>query len=401
MRFLHTADWHVGRTMRGRSRSSEFHDVLAEMIEIARDEGVEAMLVCGDIWDSAAPTPEADRLVYEALRECIGHGIQVVLLGGNHDSPRKLEALGLLSELLGVRTQFKVLRPDAGGIIDIEGRNDQIARIAAVPWMREGDLVDAQQVMGLQEQWFSAYADGAAQIYRAMCDGFRKETVNLLMGHVFVNGANYATRDGSERQLHIGQAYGIDPSGLPGTPQYIALGHIHRPQTLREASVHTEYAGSLLQLDFGETEDKKRVVVFDVEPGRPVRDVRSIELTKGRKLVELKGRLDDVLARALKLHDEHVRVLLQVDQPEPGLAQRVRDQVPGAVDVRLDYPELAQDDAPALSSLAADEQFARYYRSQHGAEPDIDTLALFRELHDAVVSGVPASASSDSDSSEA
>src|SRR3954470_540101 len=158
MRFLHTADWHVGRTMRGRARSAEFHDVLAEVIEIARSEDVEALLVSGDVWDSAAPTPEADRLVYEALRECIGHGIQVVLLGGNHDSPRKLEALGLLSELLGVRTQFKVLRPDAGGIIDIEGRDDQIARIAAVPWMREGDMVDAQQVMGLQEQWFSAYA---------------------------------------------------------------------------------------------------------------------------------------------------------------------------------------------------------------------------------------------------
>jgi exonuclease SbcD len=389
MRFLHTADWHVGRTMRGRPRTSEFHEVLAEVVEISRAEAVEAILVSGDIWDSAAPTPDADRLVYEALRECIGHGIQVVLLGGNHDSPRKLEALGLLSELLGVQTQFKVLRPDAGGVLTIEGR-EEIARIAAIPWMREGDLVSAQQVMGLQEQWFSAYADGAAQIYRAMCDGFRKETVNVLMGHVFVNGASYATRDGSERQLHIGQAYGIDPSGLPGTPQYIALGHIHRPQTIHESSVRTEYAGSLLQLDFGEAEDQKRVVVFDVVPGRPVRDVRSIGLTKGTRLIELRGRLDEVLARAADLPEAHVRVTLEVDQPEPGLAQRVRDQVPGAVDVRLDYPDLAREETPALTSLAADEQFRRYFRSQHGADPDVDTLALFRELHDSVVGGATA-----------
>ena len=105
MRFLHTADWHIGRTMRGRSRASEFHDVLAELVEIARAEAVDAILVAGDVWDSAAPPPEADRVVYEALRECISHGLQVVLLGGNHDSPRKLEALGLLSEMLGVRTQ--------------------------------------------------------------------------------------------------------------------------------------------------------------------------------------------------------------------------------------------------------------------------------------------------------
>lgn len=386
MRFLHTADWHVGRTMRGRSRASEFHDVLAEMVEIARAEAVDVVLIAGDVWDSAAPPPEADRVVYEALRELINHGKQVVLLGGNHDSPRKLEALGLLSEMLGVRTQYRVRRPDDDGVLTIEA-GDEIARVAAIPWMREGELVNAEQVMGLEEHTFSLYADHAARIYRAMCDGFRADTVNLLMGHVFVNGANYATRDGSERQLHIGQAYGIEPSGLPGTPQYIALGHIHRPQTIHQSPVRTEYAGSLLQLDFGEAGEQKRVVVFDVAPGRPVRDVRSVPLTKGTPLVELRGRLDEVLAKASDLDGAHVRVTLQVDAPEPGLAQRVRDQVPGAVDVRLEYPELIEDDTPALATLAADEQFTRYYRSQHGADPDVDTLALFRELHDQVTSG--------------
>ncbi|MFA7296938.1 MAG: exonuclease SbcCD subunit D [Dehalococcoidia bacterium] len=387
MRFLHTADWHIGRTMRGRSRASEFHDVLAELVEIARAEAVDAILVAGDVWDSAAPPPEADRVVYEALSEIVAHEIQVVLLGGNHDSSKKLEGLGLLAGRLGVHAQFKVLRPDQGGMVNIE-RGDEVARIAAIPWMREGELVNAEQIMGLEEHTFTQYADHAARIYRAMCEGFRRDTVNVLMGHVFVNGARYARLDGSERQLHIGQAYGIEPAGLPGTPQYIALGHIHRPQTIHESPVRTEYAGSLLQLDFGEADEQKRVVVFDAVPGRPVRDVRSIPLTKGTPLKELKGRLDEVLARAAEVGDAHVRVTLQVDAPEPGLAQRVKDQVPGAVDVRLDYPHLDEDDAPALATLSPDEQFTRYYRSQHGADPDIDTLALFRELHDQVTSGL-------------
>jgi DNA repair protein SbcD/Mre11 len=381
VRFLHTADWHIGRTMRGRSRASEFHDVLAEVVEIARAERVEAMLVCGDIWDSAAPTPEADRLVYEALRECIGHGIQVVLLGGNHDSPRKLEALGLLSELLGVQTQWKVKRPDAGGVLTVEGR-EHAARLAAIPFVREGDLVDAAQVMGLQEHWFPAYADGCRDVFNAMCAGFTPDTVNLLMGHAFVNGAMYATRDGSERQLHIGQAYGIEPSGLPATPQYIALGHIHRPQTIHEAPVHTEYAGSLLQLDFGERDEQKQVIVFDAVPGRPVRDVQHVPLTAGHPLRELRGSLDRVLVEAATIGDAYVRIVLDVERPEPGLAQRVRDQVPGAVDVRLEYPEQVRPDEPALASMSAEEQFVRYYRAQHSSEPAVETLALFRELHD-------------------
>ncbi len=384
MRFLHTADWHIGRTMRGRSRASEFEAVLNEVVEIARDQQVEAMLVCGDIWDSAAPTADTDRLVFETLRQCIEHGIQVVLLAGNHDSPRKLEALGLLSELLGVHVQATVKRPNAGGVLTIEGR-DHVARIAAVPFIREGELVDAAALMHVEEEHYGVYADAAGAIHQRMCDEFTRDTVNLLLGHVFVNGANYATKDGSERQLHIGQQYGISPAVLPATPQYIALGHIHQPQQIHEAPVPTYYAGSLLQLDFGESGQQKRVVVFDAEPGRPVRDPVSIPLTKGRRLVELRGKLDAVLARAPDYPDAHIRVVLDVDQPEPGLAQRVREQLPGVVDVRLDYPEQVEPETTGLAALPPDEQFARYYLAQHSAPPAPELLALFRELYDQTV----------------
>ena len=83
MRFLHTADWHIGRTIRGRSRRDEFESVLAEVVEIARAEDVECIIVAGDIWDQRTASPESDRLVYETLRRCSDHGIQVVLLAGN------------------------------------------------------------------------------------------------------------------------------------------------------------------------------------------------------------------------------------------------------------------------------------------------------------------------------
>ena len=217
MRLLHTADWHVGRTMRGRSRVAEFEAVLTEVVDIARRERVEAMLVCGDIWDHHAPSAESDRLVFEALRECIGHGIQVVLLAGNHDNPRKLRALGLLSELLGVQTQSDVRRPNAGGVLTIEGR-EHVARIAAVPFITEGRYVDAAAIMGLQEDWVSAYADGVAEILRAAAATFEASTVNILATHIFVDKARVQRVDGSERKLHIGQTYGVTAASLPSTP---------------------------------------------------------------------------------------------------------------------------------------------------------------------------------------
>ena len=378
MRLLHTADWHVGRTIRGRSRVAEFEAVLAEVVDIARRERVEAMLVCGDIWDHHAPSPESDRLVFQALRECIGHGIQVVLLAGNHDNPRKLRALGLLSELLGVQTQADVRRPNAGGVLTIEGR-EHVARIAAVPFITEGRYVGAAEVMGLQEDWFGAYADGVAQILRATCAGFDATTVNILATHIFVDNARVASIDGSERKLHIGQTYGVTAAGLPTTPQYIALGHVHEPQEV-EAAVQTAYSGSLLQLDFGERGQQKVVRIIDAEPGRPVTQT-PVELTSGRPLAELRGTLDEVLAQGAAVGDAHVRVRLDVERPEPGIAERVRDALPNVVDVQLDYeaPEDEEGVEP-IGHLSEAELFTRYYQAQHGAEPPPELVGLFEEL---------------------
>ena len=379
MRLLHTADWHVGRTIRGRSRAAEFEAVLAELIEIARDEDVEAMLVCGDIWDKATASPESDRLVFEALRECVGHGIQAVLLAGNHDSPRKLEALGLLSELLGVQTQHEVLRPNAGGVLTIEGR-EHVARIAAVPFITEGRYVDAAAVMGLQEDWFGAYADGVAGILRAICGGFDANSVNILAAHIFVDGSRVARIDGSERLLHIGQTYGINAPQLPTTPQYVALGHVHEPQEILAAPVPTAYSGSLLQLDFGERGQQKVVRIIDAAPGQPVTQ-KAVPLSKGRPLAELRGSLDEVLAQREEAGDAHLRVRLDVERPEPGIAERVREALPNAVDVQLEY-EPAEDEGAveALGQLSAAELFTRYYRTQRKAEPAPELLALFEEL---------------------
>ncbi len=380
MRLLHTADWHVGRTIRGRSRVAEFEAVLAEVVDVARRERVEALLVCGDIWDHHAPNAESDRLVFEALRECIGHGIQVVLLAGNHDNPRKLRALGLLTELLGVQTQSDVLRPNAGGVLTIEGR-EHIARIATVPFITEGRYVDAAGVMGLQEQWFGAYADGVAGVLRAMCEGFDADTVNLLATHVFIDHARIASVDGSERRLQIGQTYAVAAASLPTAPQYIALGHVHEPQEILGAPVPTAYSGSLLQLDFGERGQQKVVRLIDAVPGRPVQH-EIVELTSGRPLVELRGGLDAVLAQAGEVDGgAHLRVRLEVERPEPGLAERVREALPGVVDVQLEY-EADEEDEPAedLGRLSAEELFVRYYQAQHGTAPAPELLGLFGEL---------------------
>lgn len=379
MRFLHTADWHLGRTIRGRSRTAEFEAVLAEVGAVARDQRVDVVLVCGDIYDSTSPPPEAERLLTTTLRDLVRAGIEVVLVAGNHDHPRRLEALGRLAELLGVHVQSYARGPDEGGVIAI-ARGGETARIAAIPWVPEGRAADIEAILGPREEAFQGYAGQLAELYRHMATAFTPETVNILASHVFVDGAMVAAVDGSERRLHIGQTYAVQPSAIPTSAQYTALGHIHQPQEIVGAPSPAAYSGSLLQLDFGEREQQKGVWVIEAHPGRPVR-TEFVRLSAGKPLVEIRGTLDEVIARGLALPDAHLRAVVQLGQHEAGIAPRVREALPQCVEVRVEVAR-AERETPgaAFRHLTPVEQFTRYYAAAHGSAPAPDLVALFREV---------------------
>ena len=117
MRFLHTGDWHVGRCIRGRSRTEEFADALTEVVGIAQQEGVDAVLLAGDIYDHRTPSPESDGLVFEALVRLYEAGIPVVAIAGNHDSALRLEAMAKLLRAIDVHAVPKVAPPDRGSAV--------------------------------------------------------------------------------------------------------------------------------------------------------------------------------------------------------------------------------------------------------------------------------------------
>ena len=379
MRFLHTADWHLGRTIRGRSRAAEFEAVLAEVCAVARDQRVDVVLVCGDIYDSTSPPPEAERLLTTTLRDLVRAGIEVVLIAGNHDHPRRLEALGRLAELLGVHVQSHLRGPDDGGVITIE-RGGETAKIAAIPWVPEGRAADIEAILGPREEAFQGYAGQVAELYRHLATAFTPETVNVLASHVFVDGAQIAALDGSERRLHIGQTYAVQPSAIPTNAQYTALGHIHQPQEIMGAPSPAAYSGSLLQLDFGERGQQKGVWIIEAHPGRPTRP-EFVALSAGKPLIEVRGTFDEVIAQGLALPDAHLRTVVHLDQHETGIAPRAREALPQCVEVRVEVAH-SEPSAPEVTfkHLTPVEQFTRYYAGTHGSAPTPDLIALFREV---------------------
>ncbi len=379
MRLLHTGDWHVGKQIRGRSRMDEFEAALDQVVGIALDERVDAVLVAGDLYEHRVPAPEADALVFDALLRLRGAGIRVVAIPGNHDSAPRLEALARLLEPLGVVVVPRVRRPEQGGIVEVPARGgDEVAQVACVPFVPERRFGDAAALFEAAESWHQAYAEGMGDLLEAMAAGFRPGAVHVLMAHLFTDGALLG---GGERELTIGMAYAVPPSRLPGTAQYVALGHVHRPQQVRGAPTAARYAGSLLQLDFGElTQERKSVALVELSPGKPAR-VEEVPVTAGRRLLEVRGTIEELAAMADEVGDAWLRAVVRTDGPVPGLADRVREVLPNAVDVKLDHPR-APDAAPRepLRAMSPREQFEAFLRAEHGAEPAPELLRAFDEV---------------------
>lgn len=377
MKVLHTGDWHVGKTLHRRQRLEEVERVLGLVVDIAREEAVDLTLVCGDVFDQFAPSAEAERIVYRALLGLREAGSAAVVIPGNHDNAKRFTAIEELSEAAGIHVVPEVRRPNSGGVIEVPSRNgDEVAQIACLPWVPEKALFGAEEMMDLEEGPNKAYAEELPRLLVALCSSFEAGKVHLLAGHMFVGGASIG---GGERELTVGDLFAIAPQALPTTPQYIALGHVHRPQDINAAAVPARYAGSLLQLDFGEREQDKSVTIVDVESGRPAQ-IRAVALTGGRRLLDVAGTLDDL--RSIDVDpDAFLRVLLSCDGPSPGLADDVRTILPGALEVRLDYERAPGERAPGeLRRLSPRELFGRYYAERRGAPADERLIKLFDEL---------------------
>jgi len=155
---------------------------------------------------------------------------------------------------------------------------------------------------------------------------------------------------------------------------------VHLPQVVRGSAAPARYAGSLLQLDFGEAGQRKSVSIVDATRGKPSK-VREVVLSAGRPLLDLRGTLDEITGRADEVGDAWLRVFVQTDGPVPGIADRVREALPNALDVHLVYERATTEGSgEPVSALHPRDQFVAYYRNQHGAEPAEDLLDAFDEV---------------------
>lgn len=326
MRFLHTGDWHVGKSIAGRSRAEEHEAVLAELTNVARGAKVDAVLVAGDLFDSAAPSPEAERIVYSALLD-LADVAPVIAIPGNHDNERRLAAIAPLFEHVNVTIHPYVSRE----CLDFTVASGEKAKIAVFPWLSQRYVVKADQLMAKEASELTGdFGDRIRRVIAALTDQFTGDTVNLVLGHVTIAGGALG---GGERTAQTIFDYWIDTTAFPATAHYVALGHLHKMQQM-PGPCPVWYCGSPLQLDFSDTQANKNALIVEATPGRPAK-IDEVELTSGRKLRTITGAVADLTQLAGTTGGDHLRVIVR-EPARVGLADEIRELFPDAVKVIIE-----------------------------------------------------------------
>jgi exonuclease SbcD len=333
VKLLHISDWHLGRATYGTSRASDQEAVLDQTVEHARALGPDLIVHTGDLFDSVRPSYDDMHHGFDAL-ERLGALAPVVVLRGNHDSP---VLFSMFARLLGPHPRItfvdRARRPRDGGILHFDSAAGHRIRLAALPFVHANRMVESFEDAA---QWTAQYADRIHVIEEALGKGLVEgmdpgRDVLVFAAHLHVAGASFS---GSERQIHVGDHYASKVERLPPL-SYAAFGHIHKPQDLPGGTVTGAYAGSPLQLDFGEVGEEKRVIAVEAEPGRAAR-VTSLPLTAGRRLESFTGTLAALQAAAEGIGDALCKLVIDTEAPEPELSRRVREMLPRAtiVDVK-------------------------------------------------------------------
>lgn len=378
MKILHTSDWHVGKVLKGQSRTDEHIAVLAELVEIAGTERPDLVLVAGDLFDTAAPTPEAMRIVTRALSALRRSGAEVVAIGGNHDNGAALDALRPWAGAAGITLRGTVRAADEH-VLTGTTSGGEAWRLVALPFLSQRYAVRATEMFELTAaEAAQTYADHVARLIAVLCAGFSAGTVNLVTAHLTVVGAKTG---GGERDAHTIESYAVPATVFPTGAHYVALGHLHRrQQVLGPCPVH--YCGSPLAVDFGEEENVPSVSIVEVTADTPAK-VREVPISAATPLRTVRGGLAEL--STIDTGEAWLRVYVR-EQPRAGLREEVQALLPRALEVRID-PELLERGEAATrpaqrSGRSPRDLFADYLASRGHADDGV--RALFDRLYDEV-----------------
>ncbi|PTO66117.1 exonuclease subunit SbcD [Vibrio splendidus] len=296
MKILHTSDWHLGQNFYNKSRKNEHERFLQWLLEQVTEHDIDAIIVAGDIFDTSTPPSYAREMYNKFVVDSNKIGCQLVLLGGNHDSVSVLKETQQLLKYMGADVIPNTNEDHATQVVELKGKNGDVeALVCAIPFIRPRDVLTSQAgVTGVERQ--KQLGDAIKQHYQSVYDAAVEKRAAfensehmpiIATGHLTAMGVQQSD---SVRDIYVGNLDGFAADGFPDA-DYIALGHIHRPQVVAKRE-YIRYSGSPIPLSFDELKSQKQVCVVEFVEGE--RTISQLPVPTFQPLAEIKGDLSEI-----------------------------------------------------------------------------------------------------------
>ena len=358
MKLLHTADWHLGKTLKGTPLIDDQRHILKQIWDIAKD--VDAVIIAGDVYDRAVPPAEAVNLFDETLNRFAERNLPTLIIAGNHDSASRLNFGSKLFERQNIHIVSKVVDEPAQVVL-----KDDFGEIyfSLIPYFVPAEV--RANFSCEDDDTNKFYVDLARQKIPA---GKR----SVAVAHVFLTGG---IESESERKF-VGGAENVDAKIFSGY-DYVALGHLHRPQQISAENIR--YAGSPLKYSFDEASHNKSVTIVDIDAAGNVTP-KPIQLKPLHDVIVVEGHFHDLINRPPV--DDYAQIVL-TDDVYVYETEKLRDAFPNFLEVKRKNHLQSYDDAPPNSfrkGVPVSEQFADFFKGVMHEPLNDDERAVFEEF---------------------
>lgn len=396
MRILHTGDWHLGKNLEGHSRLEEQEKFLKDFITIVEQQNIDLVIIAGDVYDTSNPPAAAEKLFYDTLKKLSKNGERITLvISGNHDNPERLVAAGPLAMehgIIMVGTPKTIVQTgtygqheivDSGeGYIELKIK-DEKAVILTVPYPSEKRLNEVlYHEMEEAEERAATYGERIKELFTNLSTHYREDTINLVTSHLF---AMDSEEGGSERSIQLGGSYIVSGDCFPKEAQYIALGHVHKPQIVPGTNKRARYSGSPLHYNKKEVSYTKKCFVVDVKPNQeavveevPFPIYKPIEVWKCESI-------DAALERCEAEKDREAYVYLEIETDRYIREDEIKQMKSLKADILEILPKIKgqdeiEEETKRLTEQSFEDIFKAFYKKERGTEVAQDVLDVLMNL---------------------
>lgn len=392
MRFIHTSDWHLGKNLEGKSRLEEQEKFCEDFINIVNENNIDMVVIAGDIYDTSNPPAQAEKLFYKTVSKLSNNGKRCVLIiSGNHDNPERLGAATPLAHEQGIiilgnplsSTQvasydgFEILEAKEG-CVKVKVKDEE-AVIITLPYPSEKRLNEVIGDTGSDEERQVTYSEKIGDIFRNLEENFEENSINIAVSHIFVVGGEGTD---SERPIQLGGSLLVEKKDLPSKAQYIALGHLHKPQKA-SARLNAYYSGSPLQYSKDERAYTKGAYIVDIEAKKKpnieeiyFKNYKPIEVFKCNGIEEALQICEENKDRDLWSYFE-IKTDEVISQSD---IKKMKETLKDIIEIRPIITSQYEQENVDIKEKSMAELFSEFYSFSRGIEPKGELMDLFLDI---------------------